>query len=154
LERGVPRGEPFTWSYGFPDRVLSSRVVAPDASSSFRLAVAYGEDPDWQKNGRWYCVAWFWPLLPDSPSRACGRAGLVGNGLMLQGTSPVPSSFTHYVGLTADEVARIAIFYEDGSVQRVPVTDNAVSFHVARNRSSKLVAYDDVGRVVQLFVIR
>jgi hypothetical protein len=154
LEHREPRGQPFTWPYDSPDRILYSRVLTPDPTSSFRLALAYGEDPDWQKNGRWYCVAWFWPLLPDSPNRGCGRVDLVRNGLMLSGTSTIVGSFTHYVGAAADEVARIAIFYEDGSVQRVPVNDNVVSFYVATNQSSKFVAYDDAGHVVQLFVLR
>jgi hypothetical protein len=154
LERREPRGEPFTWPYDSPDRILYSRVLTPDPTSSFRLALAYGEDPDWQKNGRWYCVAWFWPLLPDSPSRGCARVDIVSTGLMLEGTSPIVGSFTHYVGIAADEVARIAIFYEGGSVQRVPVNDNVFSFYVATNRSSKLVAYSDAGQVIRLFVLR
>jgi hypothetical protein len=154
LKRREPRGEPFSWPYDSPDRVLYSRVLTPDPTSSFRLALAYGEDPDWQKNGRWYCVAWFWPLMPDSPNRGCGRVDAVSAGLMLEGTSPIVGNFTHYVGVAADEVRRVAIFYEDGSVQRVPVNDNVFSFYVATNQSSKLVAYDDAGQVVSLFVLR
>jgi hypothetical protein len=154
LEHHEPRGEPFNWPYDFPNRVLYSRVLTPDATSSFRVALAYGEDPDWQENGRWYCLAWFWPLMPDSWSRGCGRVDLVHNGLMLEGTSPVVGAFTHYVGIAADKVARISIFYEDGSVQRVPVNDNVFSFYLATNQSSKLVAYDDAGRVVRLFMLR
>ena len=155
LERREPRGEPFTWTYDFPDRILYSRVLTPDPTSSFRLALAYGEDPDWQKNGRWYCTAWFWPLMPDSWSRGCGRANLVSTGLTLEGTSPsIVGSFIHYVGVAADGVARIAIFYEDGSVQRVPVNDNVFSFYVATNQSSKFVAYDAAGQVVRVFVLR
>ena len=73
---------------------------------------------------------------------------------MVEGTSPIVGSFTHYVGISADEVARIAIFYEDSSVQRVPVNDNVFSFYVGTNQSSKLVAYDDAGKVVSLFVLR
>lgn len=155
LERGEPRGEPFTWPYDFPDRILYSRVLTPDPTSSFRLALAYGEDPDWQKNGRWYCTAWFWPLMPDSWSRGCGRANLVSTGLTLEGTSPsIVGSFIHYVGVAADGVARIAIVYEDGSVERVPVNDNVFSFYVAINQSSKFVAYDASGQVVRVFVLR
>jgi hypothetical protein len=30
LQRGEPRGEPFAWPYPFPDRVLYSRMLAPD----------------------------------------------------------------------------------------------------------------------------
>jgi len=154
LEHREPRGQPFTWPYDAPDRVLYSRVLTPDPTSSFRLALAYGEDPDWKEHGRWYCVAWFWPLLPDSPSRGCGRVDIVNTGLMLEGTSPVVGTFTHYVGVAADEVARIVIFYEDGYVQPVSVNDNVFSFYVATNKSSKLAAYDDEGHVLRVFSLR
>jgi hypothetical protein len=153
LERREPRGEPFAWPYDSPDRILYSRVLTPDATSSFRLALAYGEDRDWQKNGRWYCLAWFWPLMPDSSGRGCGRVDLIRAGLMLEGTSHIVGDFTHYVGIAADEVAGIAIFYEDGSVQRVPVNDNVFSFYLATNQGSKLIAYDDAGQVVRVFVL-
>jgi hypothetical protein len=154
LERRELRGEQFVWPYDSPDRILYSRVLTPDPTSSFRLALAYGEDRDWQKNGRWYCLAWFSPLLPDSSSRGCGRVDLIRAGLMLEGTSHIIGDFTHYVGIAADGVARIAVFYKDGSVQRVSVNDNVFSFYLATNQSSKLVAYDDAGRVVRMFVLR
>jgi hypothetical protein len=72
---------------------------------------------------------------------------------MLEGTSHIVGDFTHYVGIAADEVAGIAIFYEDGSVQRVPVNDNVFSFYLATNQGSKLIAYDDAGQVVRVFML-
>jgi hypothetical protein len=154
LERGEPRGEPFAWPYPFPDRVLYSRLLAPDPTSSFRLAVAYGEDPDWQENGRWFCTAWLWPLVPDSRSnRGCGRANLIDSGLTYLGTSPLAGGFPHYVGLASDAVARIEIFYEDGSTQNVPLIDNVFSFYVAADLHSKLVAYDREGQVVTIHLL-
>jgi hypothetical protein len=154
LDRRESRGQPYEWPYDSPRRILYSRVLTPDATSSFRLALAYGEDPDWQENGRWYCLAWFWPLVPDSWSRGCTRVDEVRTGLTLEGTSPIVGGFGHYVGVAADEVERIAIFFADGSVQRVPVTDNVFSFYVATNQSSKLVAYDDAERVVRVLLLR
>lgn len=154
LERGEPRGEPFEWPYDFPDRVLYSRMLAPDPSSSFRLGVAYGEDPDWRENGRWHCLAWFWPLVPGSLStRGCGRDNLIAAGLTYHGVSPVAGGFPHYVGLASDDVGRIEIFYEDGSAQQVPLRNNVFSFYVAADLHSKIVAYDHEGRVVSIHVL-
>jgi hypothetical protein len=154
LERAEPRGEPFDWPYGFPDRVLYSRILAPDPSSSFRIALAYGEDADWRENGRWYCLAWFWPLVPGSLSnRGCGRDNLIDSGLTWHGVSPIAGGFPFNVGLASDEVGRIEIFYEDGSIQRVPLRDNVFSFHVAADLHSKIVAYDHQGRVVSVHVL-
>jgi len=154
LERGEPRGEPFEWPYDFPRRVLYSRMLQPDSSSSFRFALAHGEDPDWRENGRWYCTAWFWPLVPGSrSSRGCGRDYLVSAGLTMQGVSPVAGGFPHYVGLASDDVGRIEIFYEDGSTQPVALTDNVFSFYVAADLHSKIAAYDHQGRVVSVHVL-
>lgn len=154
LERGEPRGERFAWPYPFPDRVLHSRMLAPDPTSSFRLAVAFGQDADWQENGRWFCTAWLWPTVPgEKSSPGCGRASLVESGLTYLGTSPLAGGFPHYVGLASDAVGRIEIFYEDGSTQDVPVRDNAFSFFVAADLHSKLVAYDRNGRVVTIHLL-
>jgi len=154
LERGEARGEPFTWPFDSPDRVLFSRVLAPDPTSSFRLGVAYGEDPDWRDNGRWYCLAWYWPLAPDSWNRGCGRVDLIRSGLSYLAASPSLAGFPHYVGLAADQVTRLVVYYADGSTQRVPLTDNSFSFFVDASQHSKLVAYDDEGRVVRIDVLR
>ena len=154
LERAESRGEPFSWPYEFPDRVLFSRTLAPDPSSSFRLAVAYGQDPDWRENGRWFCTAWLWPTVPGSKNdRGCGRADAIRSGLTYLGTSPNAGGFPHYVGLASDAVGRIEIFYEDGSTQAIPLNDNAFSFYVAADQHSKLVAYDREGQVVMIHLL-
>ena len=126
-------------------------MLAPDPSSSFRLAVAYGQDADWQEHGRWFCTAWLWPTVPGSKNdRGCIRADTIDFGLTYLGTSPLAGGFPHYVGLASDAVGRIEIFYEDGSTQDVPLSDNAFSFYVAADLHSKLVAYDREGRVVTI----
>jgi hypothetical protein len=154
LEHGEPRGEPFAWPYEFPDHVLYSRMLAPDPTSSFRLAVAYGQDPDWQENGRWFCTAWLWPLVPGSRNdRGCGRSSLIDSGLTYLGTSPLAGGFPHYVGLASDAIGRIELFYEDGSTQEVPLRDNAFSFYVAADLHSKLVVYDRDGSVVAIHLL-
>lgn len=151
LERGEPRGEPFAWPYHSPERVRYSRMLAPDPTSSFRIALAHGEDGDWRKNGRWYCLAWLWPTVPGSlSSHGCGHDYLFDSGLTYQGVSPVAGGFPHFVGLASDDVGRIEIFYEDGSTQQVPLNDNAFSFYVAADLHSKIVAYDHEGRVVSI----
>jgi hypothetical protein len=154
LERGEPRGQTFEWPYEFPDRVLYSRMLAPDPSSSFRIALAHGEDPDWRENGRWYCLAWLWPTVPGSlSSRGCGREGLIDSGLTWQGVSPIAGAFPHNVGLASDDIGRIEIYYENGSVQRVPLNNNVFSFYVAADLHSKIVAYDHEGRVVSIHLL-
>jgi hypothetical protein len=154
LERAEPRGEPFDWPYDVPDRVLHSRLLAPDPTSSFRIALAYGEDPDWRENGRWYCVAWLWPLVPGSlSSRGCGRDNLVDSGLTWQSVSPIAGGFPHNVGLASDDIGRIEIYYEDGSIQPVPLNNNVFSFYVVADIHSKIVAYDHAGRVVSIHLL-
>jgi hypothetical protein len=129
-------------------------MLTPDPASSFRLALAHGEDPDWRENGRWYCLAWLWPLVPGSRnSHGCGRDNLLASGLTLEGVSPVAGGFPHYVGLASDDVGRIEVFYEDRSIQRVPLRDNVFSFYGVAGQHSKLVAYDHEGRVVGIHVI-
>jgi hypothetical protein len=154
LERGEPRGEPFRWPYGEPKRIIHSRMLTPDPESSFRLAIAYGEDDDWRANGRWYCLAWLWPLIPDSWSRGCARADTIDSGLMMEGAWPsAGQEFPHWVGLASDQVARIEIFYRDGSIQPVRLNNNVFSFYVAADQESKLVAYDQQGRVVRIMML-
>jgi hypothetical protein len=154
LERGEPRGEPFAWPYDFPERVLYSRMLAPDPTSSFRIALAHGEDGDWREIGRWYCLAWLWPTVPGSLSnRGCGRDNLIDSGFTYQGVSPLAGGFPHFVGLASDDVGRIEIFYEDGSTQQIPLRGNVFSFYVAADLHSKIVAYDHEGRVVSIHLL-
>ena len=151
LQRKEPRGDPFQWPFESPTTVLYSRVVRPDPTSSFRVGIALGEDADWRENGRWYCLAWFWPLVPDSKTgRGCGRVDNLKTGLTLQGTSSGFGEFPHWVGIASDDVARLRIFYESGDTKDVPIVDNLFSFYVDGVQGSKLVAYDAEGRTVRV----
>jgi hypothetical protein len=151
LERGEPRGRPFQWPYDSPAQIIHSRVVTPDPTSSFQLGVAFGQDADWQEHGRWYCLAWFWPLVPESVNRGCMRVDTIETGPVVQGTWPSGfGEFPHFVGIASDEVTRIEIFYEDGSTKEVPIVDNLFSFSVDGAQGSKLVAYDSAGQVVRI----
>jgi hypothetical protein len=152
LERREPRGEPFDWPYDSPSEILYSRVVAPDPTSSFRLGVAFGQDADWREHGRWYCLAWFWPLVPDSlTGRGCTRADTVAVGPVVEGTWPSGfGEFPQFVGIASDEVNSLKVFYEDGSTKDVPLVDNLFSFYVDGVQGSKLVAYDAANRVVRV----
>jgi hypothetical protein len=67
--------------------------------------------------------------------------------------SPVTGGFPHYVGLASDDIGRITIFYEDGSIQQVPLRDNVFSFYVAADLHSKIVAYDHEGRIVSIHLL-
>jgi hypothetical protein len=151
LRREEPRGEPFAWPFEFPTTVLYSRVVRPDPTSSFRVGIALGEDADWRENGRWYCLAWFWPLVPDSKTgRGCERVDNLKTGLTLQGTSSGFGEFPHWVGIASDDVTRLRIFYESGETKVVPIVDNVFSFYVDGVQGSKLVAYDAEGHTVRV----
>jgi hypothetical protein len=152
IERREPRGEPFNWPYDSPSEILYSRVVAPDPTSSFRLGVAFGQDADWREHGRWYCLAWFWPLVPDSlTGRGCTRADTVAVGPVVEGTWPSGfGEFPQFVGIASDEVNSLKVFYEDGSTKDVPLVDNLFSFYVDGVQGSKLVAYDAANRVVRV----
>ena len=154
LDRGEARGQPFAWPSEYPQRILHSRMLAPDPTSSFRLGLASAEGTNWQTEGRWYCLAWLWPLAPASFSSMCTRADAVAAGLSISGAWPTAGQqFPLWVGMAADEVARIELFYRDGTTQPVPVSDNVFAFYTPRLEPVKLVAYDHEGRVVKIDVV-
>jgi hypothetical protein len=64
------------------------------------------------------------------------------------------AQFPLWVGLAADEVARLELYRRDGSFDEVPLADNVFSFHTARGEAAKLVAYDKHDRVIRIEVVR
>lgn len=154
LDRGEPRGEPFKFPNHGPMRVVEARVLQPDPTSSFRIGVARSEGTDWRTAGGWYCLAWFWPLIEGSSGSMCSRDDSIETGLYYS-TSLAGSAvqFPLWVGLAADQVARLELYHRDGSFDEVPLADNAFSFHTARGEAAKLVAYDKQGRVIRIEVV-
>jgi hypothetical protein len=151
LESGEARGEPFTWPDDYPQRVVHSRLIRPDASSAMRFGLAYAEGTTANTRGGWYCLAWLWPLIKDSLVSYCGRAEAVNAGISYTGAlSSSGVQFPLRVGMASDQVARIELFRADGSSQPVPLVDNVFTFQTWRLDPVKLVAYDDQNRVVTI----
>ena len=154
IERGEARGEPFTFSDQGPQRFVHSRLLQPDPASSMRIGIAYAEGTAQETNGGWYCLSWLWPLIRDSGSSMCTRAESVGPGLMYAGAwmnSLV--QFPLWVGLASDDVARIELIHQDGTIDPVSLVDNVLSFQTTRGEAVKLVAYDNENRVVKIEIV-
>lgn len=154
LERGEARGEPFTFPDHGPQRILESRLLQPDPASSFRIGIASAGGTNWQTNGRWYCLAWLWPLVSDTSSSMCTRADTVDTGLMYAGAWMNSAlQFPLWVGLASDDVARMELIHRDGATVPVSLVDNVFSFQTTRGEAIKLVAYDSENRVVKIEIV-
>jgi hypothetical protein len=149
LERGESRGEPFEWP-SQPDVMVTSRVLQPNPAISFRLGVGFKEG---DADGDWYCLAHLWPLVKGPLSHGCARADWVRGGIGFMGAWPNESQFALYVGLVADEVATLELYYESGDRRSIPLVDNAFAFQVRSFEPVKLVARDHDGRAVKILVL-
>jgi hypothetical protein len=159
LVRGEDRGEPFVWdetSAPFAQRILFARAVAPDPTSSFRVALGYGEGSDGQTLRRWYCLTWLAPLIPGPNPRGCiGWAESIDDAawtITHSGTT-IAEQFPLWIGIATDAIARLELFHADGTSVAVPYNDNVFSFYTRRGEPSKLVAYDQMDRVVKVQVL-
>jgi hypothetical protein len=154
LDRGEPRGEPFKFPGHGPMRIVEARLLEPDPATSFRVGVARSEGTDWRTAGRWYCLAWFWPLIRGSSMSMCSRDDPIETGLFYSASLMSSAvQFPLWVGLAADEVAGLELYHRDGSVDAVSLVDNVFSFHTLRGEATKLVAYDKNDRVVRIEVV-
>jgi hypothetical protein len=154
LERREPRGEPFEWPADRVQRVVHARSLRPDPERTFRVAVALTGGTQWFTQGRWYCIAWLWPLVSGEASNMCTRASELEHGLMYtsQWNSSV-SQFALWIGIAADEVERLELVFPDHTVVEVPVADNTFAFQTRRDEPTKLVGYDAEGRVVTVEIV-
>jgi hypothetical protein len=154
LERREARGEPFAWRNTYPQHIVWSRQLEPDPAKTFRVGIAVGQGTDANTRGRWYCLAWLWPLVENSFSDFCGRADAVDSGLTYIGAWPSAGvQFPLWIGMTSDDVASIELFRPDGSHVAVPLLDNVFTFQTSKREPAKLVAYDRDGRVVKIEVV-
>jgi hypothetical protein len=150
LEREEPRGAPFDWP-GDQPAVAFARLLRPDPRSSFRVGVGYAKAVD-PENGDWLCLSWLWPLAERPLGYGCTRDAF--SDVTLQSTWPSGGEqFPLYVGLAADGVARITLFFANGRSEDVPVTDNVFTATIPQSMATKLVAYDADGRVVGVHVL-
>jgi hypothetical protein len=159
LVRGENRGDPFTWQHldaPFAQRILFARAIRPDPNSSFRVALGYGEGTDGQTMRRWYCLTWLAPLIPGPNPRGCiARTNDVDTyGWTITGDRATNAEqFPRWIGIATDEIARLKLFHADGTTAAVAYNDNVFSFYTRRDEPSKLVGYDQDGRVVKIQVL-
>jgi hypothetical protein len=150
LERGEQPGQAYDWPSQSDHTMLTSRVLHPDPAISFRLGVGFARG---DADGDWYCLAHLWPLVKGPVSHMCGRADWVRGGIGLSGAWPNDTQFPLYVGLAADDVATLELYYESGGRRSIRLVDNAFAFQVPAFEHVKLVARDHEGRVVKILVL-
>jgi hypothetical protein len=150
LERGDARGEAFDWPRPTSHAMLTSRVLRPNPAMSFRLGVGFARGDE---HGDWYCLAHLWPLVKGPMSTMCARADWVRGGIGLAGAWPNETQFPLHVGLVADDVATLEVYYESGGRSSIPIVDNAFAFQAPFFEHVKLVARDAEGLVVKILVL-
>jgi hypothetical protein len=148
LDHGDPRGDPYAWNGGAMRTLKTSRVVQPDPTSSFRMAVASGTSTDGYER---YCFVWLWPLVKGTGSYGCMLADITGT--VIFGTGESADQFPLWSGLVGDEVTSLELFFPNGVHENVPVTDNVYAFQAPRAVPTKLVAYDAQQRVVAIYML-
>jgi hypothetical protein len=148
LEHGEPRGDPYTWTGAAFRTLRTSRVVQPDPSSSFKMAIAYGTTTDGFAR---YCFVWLWPLVKGTGGYGCMLAEVTG-ALPMFGDGVGADQFPLMSGLAADDVASLELFFRNGAHENVPLTDNVYAFQVPRAVPTKLVAYDVNHQVVGIYM--
>jgi hypothetical protein len=152
LERGESRGMPYVWPGAAPATVLTSRLVHPNAGSSFEMGVAFGKDREGDETAGWYCLSWLWPLVKGDGNYGCSRDTVTGL-LPMYGAGQGADQFPLFAGLAADEVASVDLFFPNGARLSVPVVDNVYAFQAPRAVAAKLVAYDAHQRVVGIYML-
>lgn len=151
LERAEPRGEPFDWPKERSWQILYARTIQPDPTSPFRLAVAYAEGSGQTTVGKFYCFKWLWPLIANPGSTSCIRSDAIASGVAY--TAELPNSgeqFPLWVGVAADEIERLELYYSEDVHRNIRIVDNVFAFQTRRGEPVKLVAYDHSGRVVKV----
>jgi hypothetical protein len=150
LQRGEARGEAFAWPGESGQDVVTSRLLRPNPDISFRLGVGFKPGDE---HGDWYCIAHLWPLIKDPMSHMCTRVDWVQGGVGIAGAWPNETQFPLHVGLVADDVATLEVYYESGERRRIPIVENAFAFQAPAFEHVKLVARDADGLVVKILVL-
>jgi hypothetical protein len=150
LERGEGRGEAFDWPSQTGRGMVTSRLLRPNPGISFRLGVGFKPG---DADGDWYCLAHLWPLVKGPVAHGCSRVDSVRAGVGLMGAWPNESQFPLYVGLVADQVATLELYYESGGRRSIPLVHNAFAFQAPFFEYVKLVARDHEGLVVKILVL-
>jgi hypothetical protein len=151
LEGGEERGLPVHWAESVPGvDITFARSVRPDPTGAFRLGVAIGEGSTPKSEGRWYCVAWQWPLVAQT-GWACSNLGarFPRSHLLRVSEHAGGDQLPIETGVASDEVASLALFYADGTREAVALHDNVFAVQVRKSDlPGKLVAYDQGGAVI------
>jgi hypothetical protein len=129
--------------------VVFGRIIAPDPSSSTRIALTLSASHDGGK-ATGLCT---WQITSNNGAAGgCAvRADLFENGPLSSGTGSGSGSgeFETFVGLASDDVHRIVAFLANGQTQPVALTDNIYVTEIARSKlPARLVAYDGADRII------
>jgi hypothetical protein len=156
LDHRQPRGEPLSVLPKRADRMIFrhavfGRVIAPDPSQPIRVAVALSTS---RHGGKAIGVCTD-VIVHGAAGGGCAvraqlfaRGPLAGPGTMLVNGS---DEFATVDGLASDDVAKIVAFLANRRTQPVPLADNVYAVQIARSKlPAKLVAYDNVGRVIDI----
>ena len=153
LERGEERGRP----YEFPRARLEFRMFHPNASTSMRVIVARdGNIPSASGVRPGYCLTHLWPLQRRPRGFICAplshRGPFAGPLTLAIGTTQFEDQFPVHYGIASDAVASLRLFLANGRRQPVALVDNVFAFQAPRSEPTKLVGYDEQGRVVAIHV--
>jgi hypothetical protein len=151
LDRREKRGDPLP-----PQRYMTfhfGRVVQPDPDDPIRVGVAIGDARGFTRGhaitGNALCVIDFQPLARAAGSVSCSPAPFQNGGLML---GPwLSSPITHFNGVAADGIARVAVYLAGGRLVEAALRDNVFAVAVPQAElGGKLVGYDASGRVAAI----
>lgn len=135
--------------------VTFARAVQPDSGNPARVAFLIGKptrDPFHRIASGQEQLCVFFVLHGRGGSGSCGRLPLR--------FGPEPFSFDSYLfgsgdqydyfsGIVSDDVAQLKVFLTNGTIENVPLKDNAFAAPVARALfPARVVAYDSASRII------
>jgi hypothetical protein len=134
------------WTFPGPNSVFG-RVVTPDSTRSFRVALALAALSPGGPVER-VCTLTF--TRTDGGSSGCLRYPGFGAGdEPFNYSGGGEGAFTTIDGIAGDDVARLEVLLADGTTLDVPLADNAFIVDVPRSGlPGRVVAYDSEGRVI------
>jgi hypothetical protein len=132
------------------DSVTFARVVQPDLANPARVAFLVGKmKRSLQPKQESLCV---FLLQGGGAGGGCGTlTEMLSKQPFNLGVSLVSGAdqYAYFAGMASDEVAAIKIFLADGTIEEVPLKDNAFAVPVARALfPARVVAYDAHGQII------
>jgi len=129
------------------------RLVQPDPDDPLRIGVgigpAHGMTRGHPVRGTWVCLIQFDSLTVAGGSSGCGQ--LLGPGRPIALGSWFESPITHFNGLVADGITKVAAFLSDGGEVPAALSDNVFAVAVPQaSLPGEIVGYDASGRVAAI----